>query len=225
MSQSLYDHGVLDIWQTCPFCQQFGRAGGVGLYHRVAGVHANRTIYEDDEFVVVPTLGQIVKGWLLIIPRQHVMALAGLPGQNQHSFLSLVARVRQAVSKHFGQPFLFEHGSVDGSARSGACVEHAHLHVVPWSTDIAPEAARWLDLHNLPGGLSSLLANPPLSSYVFYERVDRAAYLAQPNSPVPCQLVRRLVATAIGYPESWDWRTELTIDRVNEVANTLRNTV
>ena len=55
----------------CKLCQKFGSdAGGSEPWDRVLFASAN--------FVVVPTVGSILPGWLLIVPREHFLCFGAM---------------------------------------------------------------------------------------------------------------------------------------------------
>jgi diadenosine tetraphosphate (Ap4A) HIT family hydrolase len=38
----------------------------------------NKPVFETSKFVVLPSLGSLVEGWLLLIPRKHAICLGAL---------------------------------------------------------------------------------------------------------------------------------------------------
>ena len=87
-----------------------------------------RTIFENNLFYIMPTLGQIPDegGHVLIVPKGHVNCIANLHDTKTGSMLILLERTSEIMAKEYGcAPAMFEHGIV------GQTVKHAHLHLFP----------------------------------------------------------------------------------------------
>lgn len=95
-----------------------------------------RVVRETENFVVLPTIGQIVEGYLLIVSKQHYLSFGHIPAQCFREFMNLKEETRQVLSEVYTSPIFFEHGPISESKRGGCCVEHAHLHVVPARIDL-----------------------------------------------------------------------------------------
>ena len=52
----------------CKFCEKFGEASGGNQI-------ADHVLFESANFVVVPTVGSIIPGWLLVVPRSHFLSV------------------------------------------------------------------------------------------------------------------------------------------------------
>jgi diadenosine tetraphosphate (Ap4A) HIT family hydrolase len=63
----------------CEFCDEFSGGTHNSFADRFHEGRVDRTVLETKSLRVVPTLGQIVQGYLLIVPRHHCCALADLP--------------------------------------------------------------------------------------------------------------------------------------------------
>ncbi|MBI2640160.1 MAG: HIT domain-containing protein [Candidatus Sungbacteria bacterium] len=104
-----------------------------------------RLIFENREWNVIATLGQITDGgYVLIVPREQVPCM-GAFDLRTHSQIGSLLRVGheviRAVSIEYQNSFvrkpypvtLFEHGIV------GQTIKHAHLHVLPAVIDFTPK--------------------------------------------------------------------------------------
>jgi diadenosine tetraphosphate (Ap4A) HIT family hydrolase len=136
LADSIYEHGALDLWSQCTFCDQFLFQRNRGVSGKVFGLDFEREIYQDPHFVVVAALGQIVPGWLLIIPRFHYPSIGHLPTNLQDRLSRIAKRIDLVLQELYGEPISFEHGSVSQEGTVGTCIEHAHLHVIPARFDI-----------------------------------------------------------------------------------------
>jgi diadenosine tetraphosphate (Ap4A) HIT family hydrolase len=224
MSESIYDYNALEVSSECTFCEQFRDRVSGGVSTKVFGSQFQREIYADQHFVVVAALGQIVEGWLLIIPRIHYTSISAIPGFVRGAFLDVVDRVRLRLREHYDDPILFEHGSVSQKGTAGACIEHAHLHAVPARIDLCVPLSTTFEMTPI-SGLEGLWSSPPKRDYLYYETWDGDSFLIEPARPLPRQYFRRVVAEMVSRPEQWDWRTHIGVEKVRSVTVALRGRI
>lgn len=165
----------------------------------------DRPVAQTEHFVALPTLGSLVTGWLLVVPRRRMDNLSFLDAVERQALKSFVATLVDIVRAKESEVYLFEHGGHAGSAI--ACgVDQAHLHIVPLSFDLVAKATeapgvQWTALRcgEIPWGL-----NDP-SEYLSVCRAGDAWHLGRPRLPTS-QWFRRLIAAELGIPERWDYR-------------------
>lgn len=190
----------------CEFCDEF--TGGLeNSFRRVyAEKLETRFICRSPNFVVVPSLGQVVEGHLLLLPLGHWTALADLPQLLGTEFATLCASISTALETEYGPCLFFEHGVRLGD--TGGCgVSHAHMHALPLCSTVNPlDHLKSRFPYTKVSGPSDLAEKSRgLSGYVFYRDPLSKAYLFDtPN--LPSQYMRRLLAEAVG-TLNWDWRT------------------
>lgn len=101
---------------------------------------ANRydTLLEETKsFVVMPTIGSLVAGWQLIVPKRHVLNCAQLTKCEKLELSALInRRVEQTHLAFDGDAFIFEHGAIEDKSLFGCGVDHAHIHIVPLEFDL-----------------------------------------------------------------------------------------
>jgi ATP adenylyltransferase len=190
----------------CSFCELPGREETV---LRGTGVSA------------VPSLGAYVEGWTLVVPDEHVQAIADLSPGSRAAFDEAVDFLRQRITDTYGPVISFEHGSV-GSGRTAGCgVDHAHLHIVPHDIDIR-------------GAVAALVAE--VGSFA-WERCERLPTRGAPSDYVwisdgtgswiayaevlPSQVIRRAIARQLGI-QTWDWKQDHRMDNVTATLERLR---
>jgi len=187
----------------CDFCDEFA-GGQQNAYAQYYGKLRNRSILVTVRFRVVPTLGQLVEGHLLIVPTEHSCALADLPDDQIQELENLSQDLRGVLRSTYGQCVFFEHGI--RTLGSGGCgIDHAHLHAVP----LAAEGVLPVLKDRFGGcGLQSLKeirrAVPQDSSYLFFEDSSQRRH-AFAVEHLPSQYLRKLIAQEIGKAD-WDWR-------------------
>ncbi len=201
----------------CEFCNEF--AGGISnsfssLYGSNEG---GRIVFSSANFNVIPTIGQIVEGYLLIVPKAHYLALADLPAVLRKELKFLIDVLHAASGAGYGTHVMFEHGTRTGS--SGGCgVVHAHMHVVPLAhpndpVEIIKERYPFKIIETFDQVAEEALG----SSYLYYEDTSSRRHVFQTDDDLPSQYVRQLVACAVG-SEAWDWRV---VKREARLVNTL----
>ena len=184
---------------NCRFCRAL--TGGEN------GIWTDVPIYETDGFVVTPSLGALVEGWLLVLPREHVVNTSRIAANLRQEFTAIVDRTVAIVADEFGPVTLFEHGpSYDGS-RLGCGVDHAHLHVVPLSFNLEnvvlskPDGPEWV-------ARACHIAELPAQSkdYLALSSSGQRTLLAHPDVELS-QFFRRRIAETLGRPAQYDYRS------------------
>src|SRR5450759_643597 len=80
-------------------------------------------------FAVVPSLGALVAGWTLVVPRRSMLNFTELTSQERSELDVLLMTLHGRLSKPDHQVFEFEHGSILAGSVMGCGVDQAHLHV------------------------------------------------------------------------------------------------
>lgn len=96
----------------------------------------DRPLWLDPRFgVVVPGLGGLSAGYLLLAPLEHHTSLGMATSRHradERGFPYFVDDVLSFLEARLGRLTFWEHGGTDNpNTRRSACVEHAHLHIVP----------------------------------------------------------------------------------------------
>lgn len=91
---------------SCTFCDEF--QGGVrnDFYNLYGGSPRQRVIFETARFVVVPSIGQLVEGYLLILPKKHFLSLGRMPVEWFLDLENLNLEIRELLRKTYCEPFL-----------------------------------------------------------------------------------------------------------------------
>ena len=93
----------------------------------VAGEQAADIVLETDDFVGFLDRRPVIKGHVLLVPREHVVTLPDLPAALRDGFLAAGQRLATAMVEGLGAQgsFVAVNNTVSQS------VPHLHLHVVP----------------------------------------------------------------------------------------------
>jgi diadenosine tetraphosphate (Ap4A) HIT family hydrolase len=179
---------------------------GLSIFSSMMGNRlVSRVVYEDEDFVVMPPLGEFMEGGLLLLTRQHILSLAHLRPAAFDRLERLLAVIREAVRSRWGvAPLVFEHGPAPEWSKGLCCVDHAHLNIFPAAIQVQSHLSERM---SVPLGSLPELARLQRAEfgYLFVQENDgtRRVYDGQ---NVPTQLVRRIIATQLGMPERWHWR-------------------
>lgn len=164
----------------------------------------NRPVAHLDECAMaVPSLGCLVPGYLLVMPFTHVTSTCGLPEAVKPKFASFVIEVVAQLRSVYGMPVtMFEHGGCSSPYESrSACVNHAHLHLVPGNYGLKSEAPEKTTKHSSFGDF--LESDGPDSPYLMLQD-PCGPIVSFADQPTP-QFFRRVVAARLGMPECWDY--------------------
>lgn len=185
----------------------------------------DQPLFESRNFVAVPSLGSLVEGWLLLLPRRHFISMGVLTPDLLDEFRAFKLSVAAHLRSAYGDICAFEHGPCAPGRPVGCGVDHAHVHMVPLrfnlveaaiahSPDVSWQPASWSDC---------VVASERQSDYLFVEQplgVGMMAVAPQFGS----QVLRKVIACRIGRPDEFNWRThrqdsniEKTIGRLSSV--------
>ena len=174
-----------------------------------------RIVYQSKSFFVLPTVGQFCKGYLLIIPFEHIMSNAELSQEEIQELVEVIQDVEYILRlTYHSDVLIWENGSgSSGKGKAKDSIVHSHLHIAP-TVHLNAKAIR--NLSNFPFEITQLES---LSSYkeVSYLLV-RSAHphwdiCDSSKLYVPRQYVRQLLAEDYGLfddehdTEKWNWRS------------------
>ena len=101
--------------EPCIFCQMAKYKGFSNLekYNQFVEKPVDCIIYESPSFYVVPELGALKQGFLMIVPKEHILSVAQFPEELMPEYLEVCKDVEEILLKAFnGKSVAFmEHGS------------------------------------------------------------------------------------------------------------------
>jgi diadenosine tetraphosphate (Ap4A) HIT family hydrolase len=210
----------------CEFCDEFAGGSANSFAVRYADEATRRTILEQDGLRVLPSLGQIVPGYLLLVPNKHYRAFADMSLEGLKAADVLKTKLSEQMRSHYGNLLIFEHGA--RTSDSGGCgISHAHLHLLPFPSEKEPvhELIRAFPFGEVSSLLELKLVQPG-QSYLYYESQASGKYVFYPPF-IPSQYIRRLLAEALG-SGAWDWRQtgkeERLLNTLSQVSRLLADT-
>lgn len=186
----------------------------------------NEPLLESPNFVVLPSVGALVEGWVLLVPKAHVICMGALSESLGIEMQQVKHTVYRMLQEAYGNVSSFEHGPTTAKRRVGCGVDHAHLHLVPVEFSLRaavnpflPEGVAW----STAGLKECRNAFARGEDYLYFEQTNSAGQIAT-HKDLGSQLFRRAIAKQIGRPSEFDWReypqlpnVKLTIDKVRSL--------
>jgi len=176
---------------NCLFCQIAKHQASVD------GQPENVILYESDNFYVKPALGHFVEGYCLVITKEHARTMAELDAEECIELNGVIDELTDRLKALYpnsspNSRCIFEHGAACPSNRAGACIDHAHLHVLPVHCDLR---SRLSGLSGTPvNGVRALThLHSEIESYIYYQPEANLGMVYSCHDRIPSQFMRRLV--------------------------------
>lgn len=178
-------------------------------------------VFESRNFVALPSLGSLVEGWLLLVPKKHFISMGALPEELVTEMEDMKAKITAHVGNEYGEACVFEHGPAFASRKVGCSVDHAHLHIVPFAINLA-EAARPFMPHDSEWSKASWSecreAHRTERDYLYFEQPLGYGNIST-HADFGSQVFRRAIASQIGRPDEFNWREHPELDNVARTIN------
>jgi len=195
---------ALKLPAGCEFCREFVGHPGHEFHRRYAGILESRIVWKSASHILLPSLGQLSPGHVLLLPWRHVSSFAELTPIEEAEAESALEGLRRFLGSAFGKPLIFEHGLPPDASSGGCGVIHAHTHIVPIEREVqGPPDGSGLEWVELRDRWPSSAVSGPRHEYIYYETQNGEGFLTA-GETIPSQLVRRWLASQLGAP--WDWR-------------------
>jgi len=189
----------------CDFCKEFSGDTKNAFHRLYRDDLVGRVLVQSEHHAVIPSLGQIVEGYLLVVPLDHFRSLGELRGDVLDDFVFISDMVGRALKTLYGPYIFFEHGV--RSEHAGGCgISHAHLHAMPLSGAPDPLVAlRTKFPHTKLGRMAEIgQESAGFPSYLLLQDSHGDLYLFD-TGPLPSQYMRQVLADSL-HETNWDWR-------------------
>ena len=207
--------------ENCVYCK----------YDKDSPGPTSRILYKSENFFVIPTFGQFVSGYLLIIPNEHIMSNAELEPELIEEFENVLSDIEYILKLTYPSApgfLVWENGSgKNGIGKAKDSLVHAHVHVAP--AVLNSEVIEKISGFPFDKIVLQELPKYKEHSYLLVRTPDKSKWKINnnPNLYIPRQYVRQLIAEEYNLPgDAWNWRTHPFIDivyqTVNEVVSALR---
>ncbi|ETA01242.1 HIT family hydrolase, diadenosine tetraphosphate hydrolase [Frankia sp. CcI6] len=168
----------------------------------------------------IPTIGAYTAGYLLLVPRAHVLSLGGLDRDARAGVDALMREMAGRLAERYDSPVLgFEYGLNAAGQRR---IEHGHLHLLPTTADLHGWLADRLTGYPI-ASLADLPANPAHSYITVRDQSGVLAVFPVPTDTQPRIRLRQVVATLDPRLEdgTWDWEAAPHTDLIRRTVDDL----
>ena len=110
--------------KSCRFCNI---QNGLYTYSNI-----DRPFAYTDDYYAIASIGPLVEGWTLIIPKKHQLSMKDC--YSDIGFLSFTQEIATHIEQNFGKLIAFEHGANIENSSTACGTDHAHLHLVPFAS-------------------------------------------------------------------------------------------
>ena len=192
----------------CELAHLKGMPGTLANYNEHVEEFVDCIIYQSRQFYVVSELGAIKPGYVMIVPKQHLLSVAQFPDGLMAEYLQVCADVETILKGTYGDKHVvfFEHGSDPrGMTSHKKSIVHAHTHVV---IDFKLEK-KYLDMVKMiPIDDISLAKDTHYFSYQ-ESACGQLLITMDPDVYVQRQYPRQIMAETMGLaPGQYNWRNE-----------------
>ena len=162
----------------------------------------NTVIYETENFRVIPTIGALVDGYVLIVTKEHINSLSQLNNKQKEEYKNLVIKVSKTFEKIYGKkPILFEHGTPEiTNSMSANSVIHAHSHIVNFEFENEKEIINKYNFVPIESFDDVINEN-----YIYYQNNNGEKFVSYQFDSVS-QLMRILIANEVNKENQYNWR-------------------
>lgn len=172
----------------------------------------NTIIDESDNFFVLPSIGSLVDGYLLIVSKRHINSMAELMENERIEYEFLIKKYRNLFKNNYNKfPIIFEHDCpVVNSDMKASSIVHAHTHIVNHKFIDGNTIIKKLNFNRIDN-LSHISKE---KNYIMYINPDNVCYLTNRFEPVS-QMMRKIIAKDLGYENKFDWKKEMFVENIN----------
>ena len=171
-------------------------------------VHKQPPIYESENFLVVPGSGSFLDGYLMILPKSHIMSCAELDEYQFEELEKVLKNMRFILQQVYEKNILiWENGSgMNGKGKPKTSIVHAHIHMCPTEMNILNSCRMsGVMLQKIKAGDINKYKKDPYLLVINFD--DNWYILYDQNIYIPRQYIRQLLAMEHNvFGEFWDWR-------------------
>jgi ATP adenylyltransferase len=166
---------------------------------------------ETNNFYLVPSIGSIVKGYILLVTKYHIPSFGEMPEQLLNEFIALKCEVKTALEETYANGCIFyEHGIAGASMtlqQDDKISYHAHLHCVAVGIDLLETICNEYDPLKIREWQEIMQLSRTYPQYLYYENGENM-YFFPVDIYVRRQYLRFCLAKLLGKPRAADWHRE-----------------
>ena len=211
---------------ACCICSQIVGDATNDLVAQLIDSHnyVRRVPLESGSFAVIPSVGPLVRGHVLLCPKKHFRSFAQVPTMLEDEFADMKKKLSAIIAETYGQRVhYFEHGSAKNAQHPMCTVEHAHLHLVPTDAEIWPTVQSQFEWQQIESNIADLFSMVGDMEYIWYESPEGVSVVTKGiEGTFESQYLRKVFAKAIGLDEMWNWREFPRVTMISETYASLQ---
>ena len=210
---------------TCTFCREFDDVE-FSEFRDVfrKDILPSRIIKSTQNFIALAALGAIRPGYVLILPKEHMLSFAFLDQPMAEEAGQFKKELIQLMLPNFPNLIVFEHGPITAKASSGGCIDHAHLHIFPTAIDLFPRLSQQFSYTTI-GSIHELSQfRKTQKHYIYYEN-NYKGFAFEIDRFIPSQYIRRILWEEEGKHDEWDWGVFIGYEHIIDTMRILQNQV
>lgn len=173
----------------------------------------NTILEETTYFYVIPDVGSLVVGYVLILCKRHIYSMAELNNKEQKEYENLIEKYRNIFKSIYKKyPIVFEHGSPNIENKTKAnSIDHAHTHIVNYQYKNEEKIIKNLNFNPI-GELTQLTKK---QNYILYINPNKVIYMTT-NFPSISQLMRLVMAKELKIESKYKWQKETFKENIEQ---------
>lgn len=177
-------------------------------------------LYESKNFFVIPGLGAFFDGYVMIVPKEHVMSFAELSEHKYEEFLQVLNDIRFILESVYNKKiFVFECGSgKNGGGKHATSIVHAHIHMAPTDMPVLERVQK-------SGLYPALIDQRDLRKYgeypymLYIDQEENWYIVSDPDTYFPRQHPRQVLADYMNLEKGeYNWRTNPLREKMDVIA-------
>ncbi len=171
----------------------------------------NTILDETNYFYIIPTVGSLVDGYILVVSKRHINSMSELSKNEMYEYNFIIEKYRNIFKDIYGKyPIVFEHGSPipDNSMKANSVI-HAHSHIVNYEYTDELKIIRRLKFIPIRR-IEDIKSN---KNYIMYINNNSFKYVTYHFETIS-QLMRKLIAKDLKYEDKFDWKKEKFMDNI-----------
>jgi diadenosine tetraphosphate (Ap4A) HIT family hydrolase len=180
-------------------------------------------LYETKNFYVVPGTGAFFEGYLMIVPKDHVMSFALLEESKLREFYRVLDDIRFIQESIYGKKvFAFECASGrTGAGKHKTSIVHAHFHLAPTDMPVLQEVNK-SGIHPQPIQKEALCEYGEHPYMLYVDQEDNWSIACDPNCYYPRQQPRQVLANWMDCYKIYNWRFYPFREKMDIIATQFR---
>ncbi len=174
----------------------------------------NTVLHETENFIVIPSLGSFVIGYVLVIPKNKILSYSELDVSYYSELSNLSRYLVSHIEKHCGRVVCFEHGPSVPESTLGCGIDYAHLHVVP--TDCPVKLTLEKKFSFVKFEIQSNWKQFENKDYLYLNENDQDYFADISGENIVSGLIRKTIAEFENHHHRHDWRQHRFEDNIKK---------